>query len=651
MASASLTTTGRPTAPPADAQSLSVPGRSPLATPELRTRNGPVDRRAQGAQGTLAPATPPLPVTPAPLLSAWDTLPPDAPWPAKARALMQHPPVRRWLPWLGVALCLAAFALLWSLMQAVPYRAVLPGLADADQQAALEALRTGGFAPRLDPASGQLEVPSARYHEARMMLAAQGLPKSAATGLEALKDQSSLTSSQFMEQVRVNAAMEQELARTILQIGALQGARVHLAQPRQSLFVRDRVPPKASVVVSAFPGRAVSAAQVQAIVHLVSSSVPYLAPEQVTVVDAQGKLLTESVAEGKLGLTAAQTQHKQQLEEMYRQRVLELLGPLVGEGNVRSQVYLQLDFTQVESTSEDYDPRDKGARTRSEALSEDRQAVARPEGVPGALANTPPARAAVAPDAGASRPDEGTTTTADGARSSRTTRNYELDRTVRHVRNAMGGVQRASVAVVINERALAAAVAASGAASGAAAGRGAWTQAELDQMLALVRGTIGYDESRGDVVTLSAAPFEAPPALDVALPWWQQEAVLQLIKTGLLGLGFIAFLLVVARPVIRQWLQPPAPLPVAEAAPLLAQGPDGQALLAGTAAEDDMVQLGEGESLEQLKAKLKPKKSSISAEMLDTANTYDDKVALVRMLVTEDSGRVASVLKNMIKVG
>ena len=222
------------------------------------------------------------------------------------RNVLIQPTVRRSLPYVAVAVMLIIFAMVYAWMEATPYRPVMPGLQESDQQAAYEALRGADFKPKIDAQTGQLTVPSTRYHEARIFLAAQGLPKAGVTGLDALKDQSSMTTSQFMEQVKVNAAMEQELARTIMQIGTVQSARVHLATPKQSVFVRDRTPPKASVVVAPFAGRALSQAQVQAIVHLVSSSVPYLAPDNVTVVDNVGKLLTQSATELKLGLTAAQ---------------------------------------------------------------------------------------------------------------------------------------------------------------------------------------------------------------------------------------------------------------------------------------------------------------------------------------------------------
>ena len=551
------------------------------------------------------------------------------------RRVLNQPSVRRVLPLIVMLVVLVIFALAYAWMQTTPYRPVMPGLQEADQQTAFESLRSADFKPKIDPATGQLTVPSNRFHEARIFLASQGLPKAGATGLDGLKDQSSMTTSQFMEQVKVNAAMEQELARSIMQIGSVQSARVHLATPKQSVFVRDRTPPKASVVLAPYPGRAVSASQVQAIVHLVSSSVPYLSPDHVTVVDNVGKLMTESSTEQKLGLTSAQEQHKQHLEEVYRNRIVQILSPMVGESNVRSQVNLTLDFTQSESTTEDFDNREKGPRTRSEVLAEDRSASKSAEGIPGALANSPP-------------PDPTTTNNtqvdatkgqseASGKLSSRSTRNFEIDRTVRHVRNASGGVMKVSVAVIVNER-----PATEKSNDPNAPKSVAYTPQELDQMQQVVRGVVGFDQTRGDIVSVVPARFEAPAPLET-IPWYLEDTVQSGISSGLIAISFIVFMMIVVRPIMRN----------ITSAKALAEEEKAKAALAdGELSPEDMkmIQIGEGESLEEIKAKLKPKKSSISIDMLDTANTYDDKVALIRMLVAEDSGRVANVLKGMIKV-
>lgn len=539
---------------------------------------------------------------------------------------LNTPAFRRWVPVLLVLAVIAVFTLSFLWMQAAPYRAVMPGMTEADQQAAFEALKSAQFKPVIDPVSGQLKVPGDRYHEARMALAAQGLPRSGSLGIDGLKDSTSMTTSQFMEQVRYNAAVEQELARSILQIGSIQAARVHLAAPKPSVFVRERAAPKASVVVSPHPGRAVSAAQVQAIVHLVASSVPYLTPEGVTVVDNLGKMLTEGNQAGKLGQTTAQTQHQQQLEATYRDRIQGILSPIVGESNVRSQVNLTLDFTQVESTTEDFDGRNQGPRTRSEQLSEEKAGQARPEGVPGALSNRAPDPPVAASGASAGSGAGGEMAT----QSSKTARNYELDRTVRHVRNALGKVERVSVSVLINARE-------------GGEGQLGYTPQELEHMQQLVRGVVGFEAGRGDVLALVPAKFGPGAVVDPGPVWWQDEAIHSLVKSALVALAFLAVLALVVRP----WMQ--ARSRGATAAPMdaAAQQRDGEL------SEEDlkMIQIGEGETLEEIKAKLKPKRSVISAEMLDTANTYDDKVALIRMLVAEDSGRVASVLKNMIKAG
>ncbi len=560
---------------------------------------------------------------------------------AGVRRIVHQPAVRRALPAFVVVMVLVALGLVYAWMQATPMRPVMTGLSEADQQAAYDALRTAEFKPKIDPQTGQLTVPSDRFHEARIFLASQGLPKTGAVGIEGLKEQSSMTTSQFMEQVRVNAAMEQELARSIMQIGSIQSARVHLATPRQSVFVRERVPPKASVVLTPHPGRAVSQSQVQAIVHLVASSVPYLTPDSVAVVDNVGKLMTESATDLKLGMTAAQTAHKQQLEDLYRTRILQLLSPMVGEANVRTQVNLTLDFTQVESTTEDFDTRDKGPRTRSEVLAEDRAQKRDASGVPGTLSNTAPATPTTSTttqaDAATSQTD------AQGTTSSRTTRNYELDRTVRHVRSATGDVQRVSVAVVVNERPAPAPAAGASAPAANAPRTQPYSKEELDRMTELVRGVVGFDDKRGDLVSVVPARFEAEEPVAV-VPWYLQPDMHLAFKSGLIALLFLAFLLIVVRPIMKA-------LYGAKKAAEEAEGVD-KPLADGELSEEDMrmIQLGEGETLEEIKAKLKPKRSSISIDMLDTANTYDDKVALIRMLVAEDSGRVANVLKGMIKV-
>jgi len=569
---------------------------------------------------------------------------------ADVQKYLQQPGVKKAMPFILMGFAILLFALIYVSINAPSYRPLMVNMSEADQQTAMEALKASEFKPVIDPSSGQITVPSNRYHEARIFLASKGLPKTGNLGIESLKDQSAMTTSQFMEQVRYTAAMEQELARTITQIDSIQNARVHLAMPKQSVFVRDRTPPKASVVVTPYPGRSVSANQVQALVHLVASSVPLMTPENVAVVDNQGKLITESSNAAALGLTSAQSTHKQKLEDVYRQRVMQILSPIVGDNNVRSQVNMSMDFTQSEITTEDFDTRDKGPKTRSEALSEDKNSALEAAGIPGSLSNTPP------PAPSATTNSATASSTAPGGEknttASRSTRNFELDRSVRHVKAASGNVERLSVAVLINERAPTPGVK-NDKGEVSESKPNPYTEEEITRMQELVRGVVGYNEARGDVVTVVQAKFEPEAVYDLSVPWYKDESMQTYIKSGLLGVMFLAFIMMVIRPAVLRMLgllKTPEEIRAEELAAAAAL--EKQALADGELSPEDMnaIQLGEGETLEEIKAKLKPKKSSISMEMLDTANTYDDKVALVRMIVAEDTSRVASVLKNMIKI-
>ena len=568
---------------------------------------------------------------------------------ASIQQLMQQPSIKKAMPLILMGLAVLLFGIIYILINMPSYRPLMITMSEADQQTAMEALRTSEFKPVMDPATGQITVPSNKYHEARIFLASKGIPKTGHMGMDSLKDQSAMTTSQFMEQVRYTSAMEQELARTIMQIDSIQQARVHLAMPKQSVFVRDRTPPKASVIITPHAGRSVSQNQVQALVHLVASSVPLMTPENVAVVDNQGKLITESSTAATLGLTSAQSTHKQKMEDLYRLRVTQILAPIVGDNNVRSQVNMSLDFTQTEVTTEDFDTREKGPKTRSEALSEDKNSAMEAAGIPGTLSNTPPP----APSATTNSAAATAAGTGGGASNTtaRSTRNYELDRSVRHVKNATGTLDRLSVAVLINERAPT---------PGAKDDKGVagpstpnpYTEEEITRMQNLVRGVVGFDEKRGDVVTVVQAKFEPEAVYDLSIPWYKDETMQTYIKSGLLGLMFLAFLMMVIRPAVLRMLgllKTPAELEAEALA--LEEATKKQLLADGELSPEDMnaIQLGEGETLEEIKAKLKPKKSSISMEMLDTANTYDDKVALVRMIVAEDTSRVASVLKKMIK--
>jgi flagellar M-ring protein FliF len=543
--------------------------------------------------------------------------------------------------------------------------------------------------------------------------------------METLKDMPAMTTSQFMEQVRYNNAMEQELAKTISQIAGIRSARVHLAAPKQSVFVRDRVPTKASVIITRAPGKQVSSANVQAIISLVASSVPYLAPENVSVVDNYGTLMNDMLGEAPLGLTGAQLQQKQQMEDLYRTRLIQLLAPIVGEANVSAQVSLQLDFTQEEITTEDFDQREQGPKTRSELYVEDRNSFKDAIGVPGSLSNTPPnppqnpasAETAVSdPNKGVS--EKGVQVVA------RSTKNYELDRAVRHTKSAMGNIQKLGVGVLINERPIPVGTKQEKPADGSAAPTTVpYTQEELDRLNQLVRGAVGFNDKRGDIVTVVATRFETPVDPD-AVPWYKDETLASLANSGVVAVLFLTFLMFVVRPMIKKLNKPeidPAALAAAALAAASAEAASAEKMrteriasaeaeaavrataermareeaaeIARKAKEEETMQfqmaeeasaaesvrmaeeeaareaerlaaaseepegptdveLAEGESLEDLKARmgnLKPKKQAIHTDLLNNANSYDDKVALIRMIVADNSGRVAGVMRGMIE--
>ena len=586
------------------------------------------------------------------------------------KQLMQQPSVKRLMPGVALLLGLLFVLIFWVSMSATPYKSVSDGMQSEDVQLAFEALQSSNYKVKINESTGRLEVPVDQYQSARIYLASQGLPRAASSGgMGSLSENSSMTTSQFMEQVKYNAALENELARTIAEISTIDTVRVHLAAPKQSVFVRDRQPAKASVVVKPYRGRVVDAGQVQSIVHLVSSSVPYLALEDVTVVDNVGNLLTAGNKDNAApALSNARFETDREMELM--SRIYDLLTPALGGGNVRTVVNLEMDFTQRESTFEQYFDAEEGApEIRSEVITSDTQTGIAASGVPGGTTNVPPDQAEVVPE-GEVAEDPVNTSTATTERE-QTTRNYELDKEIRFVKEQVGRVTAMTAAVIVDESALkdlatrryrsvngledsfdqegievsssdegSAPVATSNESEIPAELLATLMEAELDRFRGLVLSALPYDAVRGDSVTISTAPFYVDPPQEYQLPWHKDPAILEWGRHGMTSLGLIAFFLIVVAPVLRAYLP--------------SKDDDVQALLAeqladGELSAEDRQALEDGEALDEIKAKLKPKKSAISADMLDTANSYDDKVAIVRLLVAEDAGRVANVLKKMIK--
>ncbi|ELP23389.1 MULTISPECIES: flagellar basal-body MS-ring/collar protein FliF [Pantoea] len=432
------------------------------------------------------------------------------------------------------------------------YSVLYNNLTDEDGGAIVTQLTQMNIPYRFAENGGALMVPEANVHELRLRLAQQGLPKGGSVGFELL-DKEKFGISQFSEQVNYQRALEGELARTIESLGPVKSARVHLAMPKPTLFVREQKAPSASVTLTLQPGRALDEGQIQAIAHMVSSSVAGLPPGNVTVVDQTGRLLTRSDSAGR-DLNDAQLKYSSEVEARYQQRIEAILNPILGQGNVHAQVTAQINFDTAEQTDEKYQPNanpsNSAIRSRQTSTS-DQSGSPYPGGVPGALSNQPaPANTAqVTPNNAANGQAANgqnnaannasqTTSTApasSGPTNSRRddTVNYELDRSIRHTKVNVGDVQRLSVAVVVNFRADD---------KGKAV---ALNEQQLKQIEDLTREAMGYSQSRGDSINVVNSQFNTTEPVTTDLPFWQQQSFFdQLMDAGKwLLVALVAFVL------------------------------------------------------------------------------------------------------------
>ena len=485
---------------------------------------------------------------------------------------------------LSLAMVLAALGAAFTYATRPAMVPVLAGLSERDTADAMDALSRNGFKFKLDTSSGRLLVPASSLHEARIRLATEGLPRASTSGFENLGKESGFGTSRMVENARYHHALEGELARSIMALHGVESARVHLALPRPTVFVRDRATPTASVLVNLHPGRTLDDAQVAGIVHLVASSVPDLDTERVTIVDQRGRLLTVPQGQGGAGLTGRDLDYVQRLEESYIRRITELLAPVLGAEGFRAQVAADVDFTRVESTRESYDP--EGSVLRSEQFFEDMsRAPNGPMGVPGALSNQPPAGGvAVAGAAGIAAPDVAETAGADTPpqnTSRRATRNFEIDRTVSHTKQAPASLRRLSVAVVVDHKAIPG--------EEGALAREPRSEAEMEYISTLVREAVGFDATRGDsvnVVNASFIPQELPEPM-VAPELWREPWVADLAKQAMLALLALIILPLVLRPMLKNLSsQPMGPAPAlagTPGVPALATAPAGGMPAAGPA--------------------------------------------------------------------
>lgn len=450
----------------------------------------------------------------------------------------------------GVALLVAVAIAAIVLGRQPDYRVLFANLSDKDGGAIVAQLSQMNVPYKHADGGGAILIPADRVHDVRLRLATQGLPKGSVAGFE-LMESSKFGMTQFQERLNFQRGLEGELTRSIQALSSVQGARVHLALPNQNGFFREQQKPSASVLVSLHPGRILDRAQLAGIVHLVASSVPELSPSAVSVLDDTGKLLSQSpdTAAGT-GADAQQLLYVQQIEQQYTRRILDILEPVVGRDNVKAQVTAEVDFTQTESTSEQFRPNQTpdSSAIRSQQLLESRGSANKTAtGVPGAVANQPPAPSAApinganpAPNAG------GTQGTEEQTNKRESTINYEVDKTIRVTRGGAGAVKRLSAAVVVNYQ------------SAEEKGKPitkALTPEQLEQMTALVRETIGFNRDRGDSVNLMNTPFQVTVAPTNDIPLWKQPEMIDLAKTLAWPVGAVLFAALVLMGLVRPALK------------------------------------------------------------------------------------------------
>ena len=525
--------------------------------------------------------------------------------------ISQQPVVKQMLFLLAIAASIAVggYVLLWS--QTPSYQVLFANMAPAESTEVVDVLQQMNVDYKLDPSTGALLVPAGDVQTLRMKLAAEGLPRSAALGMEMLNQDQGFGTSQFIERARYQRAMEEELSRSIAELNNVRSARVHLAIPKQSVFVRDRKDPTASVVVHLYAGRTLDQSQVAAITHMVASSVPDMKNADVTIVDQRGNLLTQPERAAGVAMSDTQLEYTRKVEQSYIDRIENILSPIVGMNGVRAQVVADVDFTMSEQTHESYNP-DMTAVRSEQLQEEERVGNGGPFGVPGALSNQPPG-GGVAPEQ--ALPEEGadeaaTTTTAPGSSRKSTTRNFELDRTISHTRMAPGNVRKLSVAVLVDERRT---VDAEGNVTSVPL-----SESEMTRINALVMDAIGFSKARGDSLNVVNAPFMAPETVEALpeKPIWEEPWVWNLAKQvgGALVVLFLIF--GVIRPAFRDMTKVPV-----------------------TESDNDNL------SPEEVLARSSASGEEI-AKLTTGSEKMEEQLSNVRSLVQQDPALVAQVVKN-----
>lgn len=525
----------------------------------------------------------------------------------QARAFAAQPAVAKSLPAIGLVALLGLAAMIWMAFSSPPSRSLFSGLADQDKAAVADALNTAGIPYKLDRTTGALSVSGDDYYQAKMLLASQGLPKSAPDGNELISNLP-LGASRAVEGERLRGARELDLARTIEAIDAVQSARVHLAVEAPSVFLRDRSKRSASVMLNLAPGRTLSDAQVQAIVHLVASSVPGLSPDGVSVVDQTGRLLSSGDGDGLGAVSDRQVAVQAKVESRYRDTLNALLTPIVGSGNFTAEVHADVDFSESQSTREGY-PQEASTLRSEERAWTSRGGDQEASGIPGTLSNEAPTASAVAAAPGGALvpPTPGAETVpAVGKTAENYTRNYALGREISVTRRPTGELRRLSVAVALKTP---------------ENGRPRSRQ-ELAEIEELVKGAVGFDAARGDVVALSSRSFA--PVEEAGGHWWEADWVAMLAR-NLTALGLAALLVFgVGRPLLRKR----AATVNSGSADKARVGNEIAAALADSSQASD---------------------SDITLSMIEAAPSYEARAVLIRNFVRQDPARAALVVRDLLR--
>jgi len=543
---------------------------------------------------------------------------------------------------LGLALSVAigVAVVLWS--QAPSYSRLYSEISEQDVSDILGYLDTQGIKYKVETGSGAIMVPPDKVNEIKLKLAGQGLPRSNSLGYELLDKEQSMGASKSVELVRFQRALEGEIAQTIMAIQSVKSARVLLALPVQSVFIRERKKPSASVIVNLYQGRSLDKGQIESIIHLVASSVPQLEAEQVTVVDQKGRLLNSK--DSSLGyLTAKQFDYKKDIEEHLMQRIANILTPLVGDG-MRTQISADVDFTETDKTQENFDP--KSPVLRSEQSSEEQSTLPAVQGIPGALSNQPTPAGAAPETTATTNPAQGqgqgqaaksatagNSNTLPSSSSKNATKNFEVDKTITHTRLATGQMRRLSVAVVVDDRHTTG--------PDGKIKNEPYTQDDIDRFTNLVKQAVGFDNARGDQVTVTNVAFKAPEAPEALpeLPLWEQGWFITLMKQLAAVLAVIFLIFGVLRPTMRRLVgrseeEIKAELMAAKAAETQALVYDENGIPIATLSEEEAAL---------------PSPETVDMLLLDTPQTYEHRLEYIKKLVDNDSKLVAEVVKSWIK--